>query len=303
MGGDVLTDDSINRDARINIVGDLHLEKISDGGKRNNHSNDVLGTDGISTAVMASAGMGGGHVQKIEVQSTPIPGNDSDGIQIVGKLTDTSFEQAQRVNGTEGIAPSMKSRDGKEPSKIDVSDLDGTEPDTIISGVFADCNVEQARRVYGVDGLSPSITAGGGTGSITKIDATEEDPSEQMPNMDNGDVCAMLTPGRAVKRQAGRRFKNPDEEAFAVTTVDRHGLATKTNDRIRIRYITEREALRLMGQRDDAIDRIFEVEPAKTVRYRLAGNSIVVDVLEAIFKGIYVDKNFKPKRKTLEDFL
>lgn len=252
MGGDVLTDDSINRDARINIVGDLHLEKISDGGKRNNHSNDVLGTDGISTAVMASAGMGGGHVQKIEVQSTPIPGNDSDGIQIVGKLTDTSFGQSQRVYGTEGIAPSMKSRDGKEPSKIDVS---------------------------------------------------EEDPSEQMPNMDNGDVCAMLTPGRAVKRQAGRRFKNPDEEAFAVTTVDRHGLATKTNDRIRIRYITEREALRLMGQRDDAIDRIFEVEPAKTVRYRLAGNSIVVDVLEAIFRGIYVDKNFKPKRKTLEDFL
>ena len=70
-----------------------------------------------------------------------------------------------------------------------------------------------------------------------------------------------------------------------------------------IRFLTEREALRLMGQKDDAIDRVFDVELSKAVRYRFASNSIVVDVLEAIFKGIYVDKTFRTKSRTLEDFL
>lgn len=71
-----------------------------------------------------------------------------------------------------------------------------------------------------------------------------------------------------------------------------------------IRYITEREAFRLMGQRDDAIDKIMETEKAKSRLYEMAGNSIVVDVLADIFKGVYVDKTFGKcsKRPSLEDF-
>lgn len=52
---------------KIEIAGDLHLEKISSGGKRNNHSNDVLDVEGISTCVTAASRLGGGHVPKIEV--------------------------------------------------------------------------------------------------------------------------------------------------------------------------------------------------------------------------------------------
>jgi len=71
----------------------------------------------------------------------------------------------------------------------------------------------------------------------------------------------------------------------------------------RIRHMTQREYMRLMGQKDDAIDRIFQVVPQKTVQYTLAGNSIVVEVLEAIFKGIYIDRKFNSRPQTLEDFL
>lgn len=76
-------------------------------------------------------------------------------------------------------------------------------------------------------------------------------------------------------------------------------------EQICVRYITEREAFRLMGQKDDAIDRILEIEKAKTRRYKLAGNSIVVDVLVDIFKGIYINNTFeKPKKYvSLEDYL
>lgn len=72
---------------------------------------------------------------------------------------------------------------------------------------------------------------------------------------------------------------------------------------LRIRYLTPRECLRLMGQSDDAIDKLMEAEPSKTSQYRLAGNSIVVDVLTAIFRGIYIENTFekpKPKQKSLE---
>jgi len=241
---------------KINIVGDLHLERISKGGIRNNHSNDVLGVDGISTTIMASAGLGGGHVQKIEVKDDrPI------------------------------MWPSLNG-----PTEVE-------EGDSVVPS-----RPYSTRKSVMKEGVSFVVAATGIPG-VAVPNEDKVDQSESLPEMENGDVCPMLTPGREVKRQNGRRFKDPGEEAFTVTTVDRNGIATKQHDAIRIRYITEREALRLMGQKDDAIDKIFEVEPAKTVRYRLAGNSIVVEVLEAIFKGIYVDKTFKNRPKTLEDFL
>lgn len=71
----------------------------------------------------------------------------------------------------------------------------------------------------------------------------------------------------------------------------------------RMRHLTQREYMRLMGQKDDVIDMLFQAVPQKTVQYTLAGNSIVVDVLEAIFKGIYVDRTFRTRSRTLEDFL
>ena len=72
-----------------------------------------------------------------------------------------------------------------------------------------------------------------------------------------------------------------------------------------IRYLTESECLRLMGQSEDAIETILETETAKTRVYEMAGNSIVVDVLVDIFKGIFIDRTFGKceKRPSLEDFL
>lgn len=52
-----------------------------------------------------------------------------------------------------------------------------------------------------------------------------------------------------------------------------------TYDRGRIRKLTPRECLRLMGFRDD-----FKIEVSDTQMYRQAGNSIVVDVLIALLK-------------------
>ena len=55
----------------------------------------------------------------------------------------------------------------------------------------------------------------------------------------------------------------------------------------KIRKLTPREYFRLMGMRDDDIDKIQQASISNTQQYKMAGNSIVVDVLEAIFKNLF----------------
>lgn len=59
--------------------------------------------------------------------------------------------------------------------------------------------------------------------------------------------------------------------------------------KFRIRKLTERECFRLMGVDDTDIDKIQAAGISKTQQYKLAGNSIVVDVLAAIFRNLFVD--------------
>ena len=57
----------------------------------------------------------------------------------------------------------------------------------------------------------------------------------------------------------------------------------------RIRKLTPRECFRLMGMRDDDIDKIQATGISNTQQYKMAGNSIVVNVLEAIFKNLFME--------------
>lgn len=60
--------------------------------------------------------------------------------------------------------------------------------------------------------------------------------------------------------------------------------------RYRIRKLTPRECFRLMGMDDTDIDKIQESGISNSQQYKMAGNSIVVDVLYHIFRKLYVDK-------------
>jgi site-specific DNA-cytosine methylase/intein/homing endonuclease len=65
---------------------------------------------------------------------------------------------------------------------------------------------------------------------------------------------------------------------------DGRGIVT---DDIRIRKLTPRECLRLMGWHDEQIDKIEAAGISNAQKYRQAGNGIVVQVLEAIFKNLF----------------
>ena len=59
--------------------------------------------------------------------------------------------------------------------------------------------------------------------------------------------------------------------------------------KFRIRKLTPRECFRLMGVDDADIDKIQASGLSNSSQYRLAGNSIVVDVLFYVMKSAFID--------------
>lgn len=72
----------------------------------------------------------------------------------------------------------------------------------------------------------------------------------------------------------------------ALSTMQGGGLEPKIFKNYRIRKLTPRECWRLMGVRDEQFDKLHDL--SNTQLYKLAGNSIVVDVLMGIFKNLFV---------------
>jgi len=126
-------------------------------------------------------------------------------------------------------------------------------------------NQSQGYRVYDIDGVASTLAGeAGGVGAKTGLYA-----------------IAVLTPNRAEKRQAGRRFKEDGEPAFTVTVQDKHGVFNGQ----RIRRLTPTECERLQGFPDGWTEDISDSQ-----RYKCLGNAVTVNVIQAIVERIiYAD--------------
>ena len=77
-----------------------------------------------------------------------------------------------------------------------------------------------------------------------------------------------------------------DSEYSAPTVMENHGTITATQiDDLRIRKLTPRECFRLMGVKDEDFEKCATNQSDNSL-YHLAGDSIVVNVLMAIFKEL-----------------
>lgn len=84
-------------------------------------------------------------------------------------------------------------------------------------------------------------------------------------------------------RENGQQIELSSREySNALTTVQKDSLI---NENLRIRKLTPKECWRLMGFDDEDLKQAEEVN-SNTQLYKQAGNSIVVNVLEAIFKNM-----------------
>lgn len=99
--------------------------------------------------------------------------------------------------------------------------------------------------------------------------------------------------------------RHPVEVANAVTAAKRDNTQNYVNERkiaehpnrgvlwidgkaFWIRKLTPRECFRLMGVSDADIDKIQAAGISKSQQYKLAGNSIVVNTLAAIFRQLFI---------------
>lgn len=73
---------------------------------------------------------------------------------------------------------------------------------------------------------------------------------------------------------------------------------------VRIRKLTNRECYRFMGVPEDYIDKLLATDIARGQHYKMAGNSICVPVLTAVFKRMFIDKTkHKPQQLSLFSLL
>ena len=99
---------------------------------------------------------------------------------------------------------------------------------------------------------------------------------------EEGDYVNITFPSSKTKR--GRVGKGI---AQTLTCGDGNAIVTEN---VRIRKLTPRECLRLMGWNDEQIDKIAAANVSATQQYRQAGNGIVVQVLEFIFKALFLEE-------------
>lgn len=138
---------------------------------------------------------------------------------------------------------------------------------------YTNIKYEQSRRIYGMDGMCPTITTRASGGHEVKI-------------MDNRPIV---------------RIAEATKKGFAEATIGgsiniaypNSKLRRSNMNNIRIRKLTPRECWRLMGFDDEDFDKARAVN-SDTQLYKRAGNSIVVNVLEAImsnmFRGDYINQ-------------
>ena len=84
----------------------------------------------------------------------------------------------------------------------------------------------------------------------------------------------------------GLRFFK-DNVCGTIRTIDSGGDKRVIEENFKIRKLTTRECFRLMGMKDDDIDKIQQAGISNTQQYKMAGNSIVINVLEGIFKNLF----------------
>lgn len=176
----------------------------------------------------------------------------------------------------------------------------------------------QTGRVYDVTGISPTLNTCGGGGHEVKIvekkvmggiytDVTENFNRGLYPNVSRT-VKAVKNDAGCIERQiVASRGRNPDNPSDrtagmpteqvlepnvngvcnTLTTVQKDNMLLEITGQYRVRKLTPKECWRLMGFSDDDYEKAAEVN-SKTQLYKQAGNSIVKDVLIAIFSQLNI---------------
>ena len=254
----------------------------------------AIKNDGVCPCLTTAMGTSGGN--------TPMVVEDDARIKYIGSY---GSGERRKVYDPDGISPCLNASDYKGATNI--IQVGNLMPEAKFKNT-------QRGRVYDPEGLAPTLNTVSGGSLEPKIievpcaiasrgrnpdnpnDRTTGSPTEQRlePNTTN---CAntlttvqkdnyILEP-KVIDDTVGF-YDEPKiyDETVPTLRAERYGLkVTECNPELRIRKLTPKECFRLMGFSDEDFDSIHGISNAQL--YKMAGNSIVVNVLEEIFKSLF----------------
>lgn len=140
------------------------------------------------------------------------------------------------------------------------------EPKVIQVGqIYPDSGNPQAGRIYDDNGISPAMDTCQGGNRMPKI----------------------------IQNSHGFNKGGVFENAPTITSGGKYQDNNFVLENYLIRKLTPRECWRLMGVKDEQFNRLHGISNSQL--YKLAGNSIVVDVLEAIFRNLLMPETTDTK--------
>ena len=254
----------------------------------------AIKNDGVCPCLTTAMGTSGGN--------TPMVVEDDARIKYIGSY---GSGERRKVYDPDGLSQCLNASDYKGATNI--IQVGNLMPEAKFKNT-------QRGRVYDPEGLAPTLNTVSGGSLEPKIievpcaiasrgrnpdnpnDRTTGSPTEQRlePNTTN---CAntlttvqkdnyILEP-KVIDDTVGF-YDEPRiyDETAPTLRAERYGLkVTECNPELRIRKLTPKECFRLMGFSDEDFDSIKGISNAQL--YKMAGNSIVVNVLEEIFKSLF----------------
>lgn len=190
--------------------------------------------------------------------------------------TNKGFDSAGRVYDEKGLAPTLNTAQGGGlvPKILEVTDnIKVKQLGNLVHRATFDN--PQEGRVYDIEGAVPTMTTRESNAPKILVKVDTKRGYDEATEYDSVDMSFL---GSNKKR--GRVGK---QEAHTITTDVQMGVVTSE---LRIRKLTPKECFRLMGFDDKDIDILMENGMSNTRLYKMAGNSIVVDVLEALFRSL-----------------
>ena len=253
-----LSDEQVNK-----IKYKLNEENVLLGGMQEHQS---IKKDGICTTLTSSMGCGGGYVPMVTRKYGIFD-------------TETSKHQAGSVYDENGLAPTPDTMQGgwrqpciEEKGFVQNKYKNFIEEKGYIPEMFNPYNEKEIKDVA----PTQSTYCGSMTSSATVL--IKNNTKQGYLEATDGDGCYIQNIDK--KRGTVQKEMIPPLK----TSPD---IGCVIND-LRIRKLTPRETWRLMGFDDEDFEKAEKVN-SNTQLYKQAGNSIVVNVLEAIFKNLLKD--------------
>lgn len=211
-------------------------------------------------------------------------------IQVVGKLDIKGHDCVKRVYSGEGLAPTLTDMQGgnRQPKVlIDepvIAASRGRNPDK--PGDRTPGIPTEQRLEINKQGISNTIT------TVQKDNYVIEPCLKIKEATKAGYKEAYAGDGVNISGRMKYQRGNVQKEMTQTLMANGSERGVVTPD-MRIRKLTPRECWRLMGFEDTDFDKAQAVPTSDTQLYKQAGNSIVVNVLEAVFKNLFGVKEKK----------